>query len=93
MANVLASVGQYETEVRSERQRSEIERAKAEGERWGGSEKGRPLKVTEEQIATIDRMNREGSKVAAMARATGLSRPTVYRILRWLSVHPREPSG
>ena len=37
MANVLASVAQYETEVRGERVRAGIERAKAVGKRWGGS--------------------------------------------------------
>ena len=41
MANVLASVAQYETEVRGERVRAGIERAKADGKRWGGSQYGR----------------------------------------------------
>jgi DNA invertase Pin-like site-specific DNA recombinase len=81
MANVLASVAQYETEVRAERVLAGQAAARAAGKTWGGSVKGRRLTVTAEQIATIRRMSSEGAKVAAMARATGLSRPTVYSIL------------
>lgn len=78
MANVLASVAQFETEVRAERVLAGQAAAKAKGKRWGGSVKGRRLKVTAEQVATIRRMSGEGEKVAAIARATGLTRPTVY---------------
>jgi DNA invertase Pin-like site-specific DNA recombinase len=52
--------------------------AKAKGKRWGGSAKGRRVKVTDEQVAIIRRMAGEGAKVAAIARTTGLTRPTVY---------------
>lgn len=81
MANVLASVAVYENEVRGERIRAGQAAAKAQGRRWGGSEKGRRLKVKEEQIAIIRRMATEGATKSAMSRATGLSRPTVYSIL------------
>jgi DNA invertase Pin-like site-specific DNA recombinase len=80
-ANVLASMAQFETEVRAERVRAGQEAARAAGKRWGGSEKGRRISVTEEQVASVKRMKGEGSKIAAIARATGLSRPTVYRLL------------
>ena len=78
MANVLASVAAYENEVRSERIRAGQAVARANGKRWGGSAKGRRIKVTDEQLATIRRMAAEGATKTAMARATGLSRPTVY---------------
>ncbi len=81
MANVLASVAAYETEVRAERVLAGQAAARAAGKRWGGSKKGRLLKVTEEQLAVVQRMRAEGKKIAAIARATGLSRPTVYRLL------------
>lgn len=81
MANVLASVAQYETEVRAERVLAGQAVAKTKGKRWGGSAKGRRLKVTDEQVKTIRRMSGEGEKVAAIARATGLTRPTVYAYL------------
>jgi DNA invertase Pin-like site-specific DNA recombinase len=81
MANVLASVAAYETEVRAERILAGQHAAREAGKRWGGSEKGRRLKVTAEQEAAMLRMKNEGEGVSAIARATGLSRPTVYRIL------------
>lgn len=81
MANVLASVAQFETEVRAERVLAGQARARANGKTWGGSEKGRLLTVTPEQIQTVKRMHREGCKKAAIARATGLSRPTIYRLI------------
>ncbi|QDT51698.1 DNA-invertase hin [Symmachiella dynata] len=81
IANVLASVAAYENEVRAERIIAGQAVAKAAGKTWGGSVKGRQLKVTDEQIATIRRMQQEGANKTAMARATGLSRPTVYAVL------------
>lgn len=81
MAHVLASVAAYETEVRSERQRAGIEAAQAAGKRWGGSEKGRLITVTPEQVSHVHKLKRERVKIAAIARTVGLSRPTVYRLL------------
>jgi DNA invertase Pin-like site-specific DNA recombinase len=81
MANVLASVAAYETEVRAERIMAGQSAARDAGKSWGGSAKGRRLKVTAEQEEMIRRLNGEGAGVSAMARATGLSRPTIYRVL------------
>ena len=81
MANVLASVAAYENEVRSDRILAGQAAARASGKTWGGSEKGRRLKVTDEQVATVRRMSTEGESKSAMARATGLSRPTIYSLL------------
>jgi DNA invertase Pin-like site-specific DNA recombinase len=81
MANVLASVAAYENEIRSERIRAGQAVAMANGKHWGGSPKGRRLKVTTEQAEAIHRLKGEGEKVAAIARATGLSRPTIYSVL------------
>jgi DNA invertase Pin-like site-specific DNA recombinase len=82
LAHVLASVAAYETEVRAERVLAGQAAARAAGKTWGGSVKGRRLKVTSEQEVTIRRLRSEGAKVAAIGRATGLSRPTIYRVLR-----------
>lgn len=81
IANVLASVAAYENEVRSERIVAGQAIARAEGKQWGGSRKGRRIKVTAEQIESIRRLFREGESKAVIARATGLSRPTVYSVL------------
>src|SRR5947209_4834864 len=84
MANVLASVAAYETEVRAERIHAGLEVAKAAGLHLGrpkGAGKGVRVKVNPDQVAAIHRIKAEGGKVAAIARATGLSRPTVYSVL------------
>jgi DNA invertase Pin-like site-specific DNA recombinase len=81
MANVLASVAAYETEVRAERIVAGQAAAREAGKTWGGSPKGRRLKVTAEQEAIVRRLEGEGAGVSEMARATGLSRPTIYRVL------------
>jgi DNA invertase Pin-like site-specific DNA recombinase len=84
MASVLASVAVYENEVRKERQLVGIANAKEKGVRFGpepGTRKGKRITVTAEQEQAIRRMKAEGEKVAAIARATGLSRPTVYSVL------------
>ena len=81
IANVLASLAQYETEVRAERVLAGQAAAREAGKTWGGSEKGRMLKVTPEQVVAIRQMKEAGEPIAAIARATGLTRPTVYRYL------------
>jgi DNA invertase Pin-like site-specific DNA recombinase len=81
MANVLAGVAAYETEVRAERIMAGQAAAREAGKVWGGSAKGRRLKVTAEQEAMVRRLKGEGVGVSAMARTTGLSRPTIYRVL------------
>jgi len=81
IANVLASVAAYENEVRSERIVAGQQAARSEGKRWGGSQKGRRIKVTTEQVEMVKRLKQEATSVAAIARATGLSRPTVYSVL------------
>ena len=83
MANVLASVAAFETEVRSERVFAGLAAARDRGTRLG-----RPpgvstrIKVTPEQETMARRLKAEGQGVTSVARATGLSRPTVYSILR-----------
>jgi DNA invertase Pin-like site-specific DNA recombinase len=80
MANVLASVAAYETEVRAERVLAGQAAAREQGRTWGGSKPGRQITVTNEQKSQIFSMR--GEKVAIIARTVGLSRPTVYRLLR-----------
>lgn len=85
MANVLASVAQYETEVRAERIHAGLAVAKANGKHLGrkpsADGKGPRIKVTAEQEAIVTRLKSEGQGVSAIARTTGLSRPTIYSIL------------
>jgi DNA invertase Pin-like site-specific DNA recombinase len=82
MANVLASVAQYETEVRAERVRAGIARAKANGKQWGGSRQGRQHRVNQDKIDAILQMAAQGKSVAAIGRAVGVSRQWVYELIR-----------
>jgi DNA invertase Pin-like site-specific DNA recombinase len=85
MANVLASMAQFETEIRAERIHAGLAVAKANGKRLGrkpsADGKGPRIKVTIEQEAIVKRLKAEGQGVSAIARTTGLSRPTVYSII------------
>ena len=70
IANVLASVAAFETEVRGERIKAGQDAARASGKTWGGRTRGLGVKVTDEQVSTITRMAAEGQSKAAMSRAT-----------------------
>jgi len=80
-ARILASVAEYETEVRAERVAAGQAVARKKGKKWGGSKKGWRWRVTDDQVAAIHEMKEAGRPVAQIARVTGLSRPTIYRVL------------
>ena len=82
MAHVLASVAQYETEVRAERVRAGQEVARAKGKKWGGRKVGSRSKDAPEKEAVARSMLAEGKKVAVIARTVGVSRQTIYS---WLA--------
>ena len=81
LANVLASLAQFETEVRAERVLAGQARARAEGITWGGRQPGTRIRLTPEKERTIKRMSKAGEKIAVIARTVGLSRPTIYGVL------------
>jgi len=81
-ARILASVAEYETEIRAERVAAGQAVARKKGKKWGGSEKGWRWKVTDDAVAAIHEMSGAGKPVAMIARVTGLSRPTIYRVLK-----------
>ena len=80
-ARILASVAEYETEVRRERVLAGQQVARRKGKTWGGSEKGWRWKVSDEQVTAIKEMKAARTPIAKIARITGLSRPTIYRVL------------
>lgn len=80
-ARILASVAEYETEVRAERVAAGQAVARKKGKKWGGSKAGWRWKVTDEQLTAIHEMRAAGKKISLIARVTGLSRPTIYRVL------------
>jgi DNA invertase Pin-like site-specific DNA recombinase len=81
MGHVLASVAEYETEIRAERVLAGLEVARERGVRLGRpAGVHTPVSVTPEQVKQVKRLTAEGQGVTAISRAAGLSRPTVYRI-------------
>ncbi|WP_062219510.1 recombinase family protein [Aureimonas sp. D3] len=77
----MAAMGQSQAEATKEAQRAGIAAAKAkQGEDAGTAYKGRKPSYTAENVATVADMAGKGMGVAEIARTTGLSRQTVYRI-------------
>ncbi len=89
---VTMAYAELENEVRTERVMAGQAAARAEGKRWGGSPKGYRYKVNAEQFRVVKRLKAEGASVSAIARATSLSRPTVYSIIADLGESPRSMS-
>jgi DNA invertase Pin-like site-specific DNA recombinase len=85
MWGIVSSFAQYETEVRSERQRLGIARLRAEGRRYHKTRSGRQVgqcpKTTPEVRTAIAEMRQSGRTVAEISRVTQLSRQTVYSVL------------
>ena len=81
MANVLASIAQFETEVRGERVAAGLEAARAAGKSLGGRKPGTRVRLTLEKERTIKRMYKAGESISAISRTVGLSRPTIYRVI------------
>jgi len=81
MANVLASVAQFETEMRAERILAGQAAARAAGKTWGGGKPGRRVRVTVEKEEAVHQLRAQGASISEISRIVGLSRPTIYRIL------------
>jgi DNA invertase Pin-like site-specific DNA recombinase len=82
MAHVLASVAAYETEVRSERVRAGIDAARAAGKRWGGRRQGSRNRDTAAKATAVRDLRAAGQPVTSIAKTLGLSRPTIYNLLK-----------
>jgi DNA invertase Pin-like site-specific DNA recombinase len=82
LANMLASVAQFETECRAERVLAGQAAARASGKRWGGRKEGTRTKAVADKVAAIRKLHEAGEKVSAIARACQVSRPTIYAVLR-----------
>lgn len=80
---VFAGFAEFETEIRKERQREGIARARKEL-RENGSAKyaGRPPKLKPEQRLELTRRYHAGENHSALAREFGIDRATAYRIAK-----------
>ncbi|MBW3597203.1 MAG: recombinase family protein [Planctomycetes bacterium] len=81
VANVMASAAQYQSEIAGENILAGQAVARAEGKTWGGSKPGKRKKVKPEQEEAIRHLHAQGKPITAIARAVGLSRPTIYDVL------------
>lgn len=72
MLAILGAVAEFENDIRRERQRDGIEKAKV-----NGVYRGRPPTIDEQQIASL---SEAGLGATAIARRLGISRASVYRV-------------
>lgn len=85
-ASILASVAEFEREVRGERQMAAIAsiRDRNNGKcPWGGSKPGVARKLNKDQVNYIRKAKASGETVSSISRTVGVSRQTVYRVLEW----------
>lgn len=80
MAGVLASMAQYETEIRGERIKAGMDAARAKGKKCGGGKPGRRV-VKPRKAARIQEQYVAGATIADIAKLNGISRGTVYNVL------------
>lgn len=72
----MAATAQAQAEATKEAQRAGIEHAKANGDSY----RGRKPSYTRSQLLTVQDMLGQSSGIMAIAKATGLTRQTIYRI-------------
>lgn len=81
LANVLASIAQFETEIRAERVIAGQQAAKAAGKSIGGRKAGTRVRLTAEKERAVKRLHKAGTSISEISRTLQLSRPTVYKAL------------
>jgi len=74
--NMLSSIAEFETALRSERQLDGIAKAKANGVKFGAKSK-----LTPQQIETLQQKRSEGVKIKDLMDEFELSKASVYRYL------------
>lgn len=74
--NMLGAIGQFETELRAERQREGIQKAKDQGVHFG-----RKKRLSAQQIAELRQRRKQGDLIKTLMKDYGLSKASVYRYL------------
>jgi DNA invertase Pin-like site-specific DNA recombinase len=80
VADILASVAAYETEVRGERVRAGMRAARRRGKVFGGSEKGWTI-LSDEQVRAVRRLHAAGEPISTIARTLGINWRTARKAL------------
>jgi DNA invertase Pin-like site-specific DNA recombinase len=74
--NMLGAIGQFETEIRAERQMDGIQKAKEKGVKFG-----RKKKLTQQQRDELRKRRQQGELIKDLMADYGLSKASVYRYL------------
>ncbi len=74
--NMLGAIGQFETEIRSERQMEGIHKAKQNGIAFG-----RQKRLTDEQVQSMKAQREQGVLIKNLMAEYGLSKASIYRYL------------
>lgn len=74
--NMLGAIAQFETEIRAERQREGIRKAKERGVKFG-----KKKRLTRQQIVELQERRRQGVLIKTLMRDYDLSKTSVYRYL------------
>ncbi|MCX4084171.1 recombinase family protein [Rickettsia hoogstraalii] len=74
--NVLGAIGQFETEIRAERQMDGILKAKEKGVKFG-----KKKYLTQEQLSALKEKREQGVKIKTLMQEFNLSKATIYRYL------------
>ena len=75
--NMLASIAEFETEIRKERQLEGINKAKSRGVQFGAKRK-----LTNEQVLQLKQDRKDGFLIRELVAKYGLSQDSIYRMLR-----------
>ena len=74
---MLGAIAQFETEIRAERQREGIRKAKERGVKFG-----KKKRLTRQQIVELQERRRQGVLIKTLMQDYGLSKTSVYRYLK-----------
>ena len=74
--NMLGAIGQFETEIRAERQMDGIQKARSKGISWG-----RKKALTRDQVKELRKRRKEGDLIKTLMADYQLSKASVYRYL------------
>ena len=74
--NMLGAIGQFETELRAERQMDGIQKAKENGVRFG-----RRKTLNQKQIEALQKRRQQGELIRSLMKEYRLSKASIYRYL------------
>ena len=94
LGHVLASVAQFETEIRAERILAGLAAARAAARCWVVARPAGASRLSAEKERAIKQLHKQGKPIAEIARIVELGRPTVYAARRRSSGLPAAgPAG